>query len=142
MSNLPAHYTSQNKSWMTTEIFKDWFFNDFVPEVKQHLKKKELGPKAILLIDNCPAHASVDQLSTSDGKITALFLPKNNLSATTLDVGITGIFKKKYRSLMLNRIVASEGESSEIIKKLTVKDALYRTVDSWNQMNEQTVQKV
>ena len=31
MSNLPAHYTSQNKCWMTAEIFKDWFFNDFVP---------------------------------------------------------------------------------------------------------------
>ena len=40
MSNLPAHYTSQNKYWMTAEIFKDWFFNDFVPQVRRHLRKK------------------------------------------------------------------------------------------------------
>ena len=84
MNNLPAHYTSQNKCWMTAEIFKDCFFHDFVSEVKQHLKKKDLDSKALLLIDNCLDHPSVDQLSTSDGKISGLFFPqKHNLNTAT-----------------------------------------------------------
>ena len=143
MSNLPAHYTSQNKCWMTAEIFKDWFFSDFVPQVRRHLRKKNLESKALLLIDNCPAHPSIDQLSTSDGNITTVFLPKNTTSILQpLDGGLIGMFKKKYRSQMLNHIVSTEGELSEIVKKVTLKDALYMTVSSWNEISEETVKKV
>ena len=64
-------------------------------EMKRHLKKKDLDPKALLLIDNCPAHPSVDQLSTSHGKITALFLPKNTTSnCNTLMVDLLVFLRK------------------------------------------------
>jgi len=31
MSALPAQYTSQKSAWMNGNIFKNWFFETFVP---------------------------------------------------------------------------------------------------------------
>ena len=109
----------------------------------RHLRRKNLESKALLLIDNCPAHPSTDLLSTDDGKITAVFLPKNTTSILQpLDGGLIGMLKKKYHSQMLNHIVFREGELSEIVKKVTLKDALYMTVNSWNEISEEAVKKV
>ena len=72
-----------------------------------------------------------------------MFLPKNTTSILQpLDGGLIGMFKKKYRSQMLNHIVSTEGELSEIVKKVSLKDALYMTVNSWNEISEETVKKV
>ena len=36
-----------------------------------------LPQKAVLVLDNCPAHPNVEDLTSEDGKITALYLPPN-----------------------------------------------------------------
>lgn len=37
-------------------IFLDWFHKEFVPSVKMHMTEKGLPIKALLLLDNAPAH--------------------------------------------------------------------------------------
>ena len=56
-------------------IFKKWFFDDFVPETKKYLKKKGLPSKAILTLDNAGSHPDKEELKC-DG-IRALFLSPN-----------------------------------------------------------------
>jgi hypothetical protein len=64
-------------TWMTCVIFASWFENEFVPSVRRHLHSKKLEEKALLLLDHCLAHPSADVLKLKDGKIKAMFLPKN-----------------------------------------------------------------
>lgn len=54
--NLPVHYFNQKKAWMDQQIFKEWFHKKFIPQVKEHLKSRNLPQKAMLLIDNAPSH--------------------------------------------------------------------------------------
>ncbi|XP_025425198.1 jerky protein homolog-like [Sipha flava] len=75
MSALPAQYTSQKSAWMNGNIFKNWFFETFVPTTKTFLKQKKLPKKAVLFIDNAPCHPSESELR--DGEIYVKFLPPN-----------------------------------------------------------------
>ncbi|XP_071056565.1 jerky protein homolog-like [Onthophagus taurus] len=72
--DLPLVYKSQNKAWVTKEVFrstKEWFHNDFGPEVRR------LPPKALLILNNAPAHGPNENLASSDALIQTLFLPPN-----------------------------------------------------------------
>ena len=53
---LPVIWRSNKKAWMTKILFKDWFKNNFCPEVRKYLKDKNLSNKALLLLDNAPGH--------------------------------------------------------------------------------------
>lgn len=72
---LPVKYSNQKSGWMSSDIFKNWFFGEFVPKVEKFLEKKQLPRKAILLLDNAPTHPSEDELR--DGEIKTMFLPPN-----------------------------------------------------------------
>ena len=53
---LPCVYDYSKNAWMTSLIFENWFHSEFVPAVRRHFLDKNLEPKALLLLDNCPAH--------------------------------------------------------------------------------------
>lgn len=90
-SALPVKYYSQCNAWMDYEIFKKWFEDEFVPEVKKHLKDRGLEPKALLLMDNAPSNSDNSVLVCSEKKITATFLTsKHNSSNPTNGPGCTG----------------------------------------------------
>lgn len=36
---LPVQYYSHKSVWMSSEIFKDWFFKEFIPSTEKFLKK-------------------------------------------------------------------------------------------------------
>ena len=69
MDSLPVIYYISN-SWFNAAIFADWFFNHFIPEVRRyqedilHIPPDEV--KAILLLDNTPAHPHADKLVSRD----------------------------------------------------------------------------
>ena len=73
--DLPVVYYHSKNAWFTSAIFLHWFHHVFVPAVKKFqmkvLKFKAKDVKAILLLDNCPAHPSADQLISEDGRICA-----------------------------------------------------------------------
>jgi hypothetical protein len=143
MKNLPGRYIAQHKSWMTCSSFKMWFNEEFVPSVKKHLRSKGLEEKAVLLIDNCPAHPDAEQLKTADGKISTLFLPKNSTSLfQPLDGGIIANVKKRYRRSLLRKIVNDTEDLVTAVKKITVKDALYMLCEAWAEVHESTCLKI
>ncbi|XP_018577088.1 jerky protein homolog-like [Anoplophora glabripennis] len=37
---MPVYYRNQRSAWMDSKLFKAWFYEEFVPQVEQHLKKK------------------------------------------------------------------------------------------------------
>jgi len=43
--------------------------------VQRELKSKGLPPKALLILNNCPAHPEEDALVSDDGLVIAKFLP-------------------------------------------------------------------
>jgi hypothetical protein len=53
---LPVHWRANKKTWMTGSLFKDWFFNCFIPEVEAYLKDINMDFKLLLLVDNAPGH--------------------------------------------------------------------------------------
>ena len=56
IKNLPCKYKSQKKSWMDSHIFEEW-----VRKLDRTFRMK--GRKMALLIDDCPAHPSVSDLT-------------------------------------------------------------------------------
>jgi hypothetical protein len=60
---------------MNSFLFKEWFFEEFVPSARKFLKKIGLPQKAILVVDNAKCHLSEDELQSGDIKIH--FLPPN-----------------------------------------------------------------
>ena len=45
--------------------------------MRDELSKLGLPPKAVLVLDNCPAHPEAEELISDDGNIFAHFLPPN-----------------------------------------------------------------
>jgi len=48
--------------------------------VRRRLRKQGMEEKALLLLDNCPAHLPAETLRSKDGKIRVAYLPKNTTS--------------------------------------------------------------
>ena len=69
IKHLPCRYRSQKKSWMDSILFDEW-----VREVDRRFTKE--GRKIILLVDNWPAHPSIDNLVSTE----LIFLPPNTTS--------------------------------------------------------------
>lgn len=92
---LPVFYRNQKSSWMSSDLFSEWFREEFVPCVSSFLKSKNLLRKAVLLIDNTPTHPH----DLKDGQIVVKFLPPNVTSLIQpLDQGVIESFKRHYRS--------------------------------------------
>lgn len=74
---LPVYYKSQKSSWMTADIFRDWYVNEFVPGVKKHREMEGKTGKVLLIIDNAPTHPPVETLNAIDDDFEVQFLPPN-----------------------------------------------------------------
>ncbi|XP_064414835.1 jerky protein homolog-like [Latimeria chalumnae] len=140
MKSLPIKYKKSKKAWMTGDIFKDWFFKSFVPSVRCHLRSKRLPEKAVLLLDNCPAHPPAESLKTSDGNIKFFYLPKNTTSKIQpLDQGIIANFKKAYRKEPVKELVASDNSITDHLKKYSLKDMMYLANKSWKSITRSCI---
>lgn len=54
--------------------------------------------KALILLDNCPAHSQVDQLTSDDKKIRCMFLSANTTSLIQpMDQGVIYTAKRLYK---------------------------------------------
>ena len=41
-TELPVFWRSNKKTWMTPDLFKDWFYNCFIPAVETHTMEKKI----------------------------------------------------------------------------------------------------
>ena len=96
--SLPVKYYSQKNAWVDTNIFTDWFKKHFVPSVKKHLTESGLPIKALLLLDNAPAHPDVSVLQSENGNIKAMYLPPNTTAIIQpMDQGVLEALKRRYK---------------------------------------------
>ncbi|XP_055307810.1 jerky protein homolog-like, partial [Sitodiplosis mosellana] len=93
-------------------------------------RENNLPPKAILLIDNCPAH---EELQTDDGNIITIALPPNVTSVLQpMDQSPINVFKMNYRKLLLSSVVANENTNIiQALKEHNIRDAIVMMKDVW-----------
>uniref|UniRef100_A0A452IS10 DDE-1 domain-containing protein n=1 Tax=Gopherus agassizii TaxID=38772 RepID=A0A452IS10_9SAUR len=141
-AKLPVIYANSKNAWMTRHIFNDWFHNSFVPAVRKHLRLKKLKAKALLLLDNCPAHPPAESLVLSDGKIRVLCLPFNTTSKIQpLDQGIIQNFKNNYRRELILVIVSCTSSGiSKFLKQINMKEIIYLVKKAWDGVKQKSIE--
>lgn len=139
-TKLPVIYAAQSNAWMPAELFKDWFFKHFVPEVKAFFKKRELSEdsKVVLLLDNCRAYPSAHELVS--GNIFATYLPPN---ATSLiqpeDQGVCQNLKQGYKKSFTQKLVNSDDSVADFQKNYNTKDCIFDVALAWQDVKVQTL---
>ena len=140
-STLPLTYDFSKNAWMTSTIFERWFHKEFVPSVRKHLRQQKLEPKALLLLDNCPAHPPAENLVSRDGKIRVSYLPKNTTSKIQpMDQGVISTFKTVYRRELIKKIVDNEASVQDSLKAINVKEMIHLAGQSWEVVTTKAIE--
>ena len=142
MDLLPVQYFAQKNAWMNTDIFLEWFQDSFAPYVCKELTSLGLENKAVLVLDNCPAHPDAEYLVSDDGKIIALYLPPNVTSLIQpMDQGVLVALKRHYKRKLLQRLVIEDDNGASIpqfLKSIDMKVVVELLSESWNLIKEST----
>jgi transposase-like protein len=137
---LSVIYRNSKNSWMTREIFTEWFHSYFVPSVRRHLRSINQEERAVLLLDNCSAHPPGSTLKSNDGKITLLYLPKNTTSKIQpCDQGIIANFKRHYRFSLVQAAINQHMDVPDFLKSRNLKDAFEYCGTAWKKVTQQTI---
>ncbi|GFW67927.1 jerky protein homolog-like [Trichonephila clavipes] len=122
-------------------LFKEWFHDQFVLAVKKFNKENDLPQRAILLIDNAPSHPGTEELSS--GEIKAIFLPPNVTPLLQpMDQGVLQKLKQIYRKQFLRTLIEDDAVSLVAkIKQTNMKDVVYWSAESWENVTDQTLIK-
>ena len=140
MSKLPLEYANSSNAWMTAALFEQWFHNSFVPSVRKSLRSQGLEERAILLLDNCPAHPPAESLRSTDGRIQVHYLPKNTTSKIQpMDQGVISTLKRSYRRELMRNILKEGSTLASFLKDLTVKDAMMILHQCWEGMSPASI---
>lgn len=141
VNNLPVWYKSQSNAWMDGTIFKEWFYDQFVPSVEKHMKQKNLPRKAILILDNASSHPDTNELR--DGDIKTMFLPPNVTSlCQPMDQGVLAALKKRYRRKLLSHILVAVEDDQDLVqnlKKVDLLDVIGWIAEAWTELNPITI---
>lgn len=128
VKKLPVRYQSSKKAWMTSSIFQE----------ELHCWDRELrlkGRKILLLVDNCPAHPEVENLSN----IQLVFLPANATSVLQpMDQGVIRSFKSHYRKEVTLHIIKSLEAKNQ--KPIDILQALRFANKAWKSVTVITIQ--
>lgn len=143
---LPVAYKSQNKAWMNTELFIEWYDEIFIPEVKDFQKRIGKDEKVLLLVDNAPSHPLESLLERENGKFRVVFLPPNVTSLLQpMDQGVIASFKKYYKKFILKELLLNEETEENTIpsflKCFNIKKACDVIDMAWKSVKNTTIQK-
>lgn len=142
LASLPIIYKAQSNALMTADIFKDWFFNNFVPAVNENFRKEGLpeNSKAVLLLGNYRAHPPTSDLVC--GNIFATYLPANVASLIhPMGQGVIQNFKSFYRECFLRKMINSNCGAIKFQSEFQLKDAVYTSALAWKDIKKDTLQK-
>ena len=121
MNSLPVVYYNTCNAWFNAAIFEDWFLNHFIPEVRRyqedvlHIPPDEV--KAVLLLDNAPAHLHADKPISRDGRIKVVFLPPNTTALIQpMDQGVIMAAKRLYTRKYLDEVLVVIPEEKDEIE--------------------------
>ena len=69
-----------------------------MPYAKKSCQDNSIEYKLLLLLDNAPAHPSVEMLQSKDGRDNTMLLPPNTISIIQpMDQGILEAMKRRYK---------------------------------------------
>ncbi|XP_051823853.1 tigger transposable element-derived protein 7 [Antechinus flavipes] len=151
---LSVIYKYSKDFWFTRESFSEWFFQNFIPEVRDFqlnvLGLDEKDVKAVLLLDNSPAHPSAESLISNDGRIKCIFFPPNTTSLIQpMNQGVILSCKRLYRWKQLEESLVIFEESDEEqetgektvakIKAYNIKNAVSNWAKSWDEVKQITI---
>ncbi|XP_015187494.1 PREDICTED: jerky protein homolog-like [Polistes dominula] len=138
---LPVCYKNQFTSWVTREVFNEWFHKDFVPEVKKFMKRSNLPIKALLVLDNAPAHPNEQELKSSDGNIQTIFLPPNCTPLIQpMDQNVIQKVESLYKNKLLIHIISQDGDITQSLKELNLKDVVFSLAHAWKSVSSDLIQ--
>lgn len=140
--DLPVWYRNQPNAWMQESIFKEWFFQQFVPAVEKYLSSKNLPRKAVLILDNATSHPDIQYIADKD--IKAMYLPPNVTSlCQPMDQGVLESLKKRYRRKLLSSLISSMDMNNQdlisVLKKIDLLDVIGWIADSWKELEPMTL---
>lgn len=153
-STLPVIYKSSKDVWFTRELFSEWFFQNFVPEVRDFqlnvLRFHEEDVRALLLLDNSPVHPSTESLTSEDGRIKCIFFPHNTSTLIQpMNQGVILSCKRLYRWKQLEESLVIFEESDDEqdkgekgvskIKFYNIKSAVFNWAKSWDEVKQITI---
>ncbi|XP_055711347.1 jerky protein homolog-like [Phlebotomus papatasi] len=140
-SSFPVKYGHQASSWMSKVLFRDWFFSDFVPQVRDYLRRQGLPEKALLILDNAPVHPHASELVS--GGIKVLYLPPNcTATIQPMDQNILETMKRKYKSMFVQFLLQNldnEQDLMESIKKTNILQAILWLSEAWDNVQSGTI---
>lgn len=151
---LPVIYKPSKDVWFTRELFSEWFFQNFVPEVRHFqlnvLRFQEEDVRALLLLDSSPVHPSTELLTSEDGRIKCMFFPHNTSTLIQpMNQGVILSCKRLYRwkqleeSLVIFEESDDEQEKREkVVSKIKVyslKRAVFNWAKSWDEVKQITI---
>uniref|UniRef100_H3A5Z0 HTH CENPB-type domain-containing protein n=1 Tax=Latimeria chalumnae TaxID=7897 RepID=H3A5Z0_LATCH len=145
LASLPVLYRAQRRAWMNSEIFCAWFVENFIPDVRCFLRSKGLSIRALLLIDNTGTHPGAESLKTADWSIRCEVLPDNTTAKIQpMDKRVLATLKRIYRGKLLSYVLNEENDElslSDIIKSISIKDAIYMLAEFWKDIQTSTIKK-
>ena len=145
--SLPVVYFNQKNAWVNTTIFTEWYHQHFVPYIKIKLNELGLDSKAVLLIDNCSAHPSEQDLISDDKKVITQFLPPNVTSLIQpMDQGVLVSIKRIYRRKILEELVLHDNHSTgtsiiTFLKGINLLKVSEMISSSWNDIKDLTLRR-
>jgi len=117
----------------------------FIPGVKKHLTDQSLPFKALLLLDNAPAHPEAESLMSDDSSIKALFLPPNTTALIQpMDKGILEALKRRYRRHLPHKLLLEDTDGRSMVefaKSVNLKDVVYMVASAWEDIPASTFKK-
>ena len=128
VKNLPCKYKSQKKSWIDSQIFEE-----LVRKLDQTFRME--GRKIALLIDNCPAHPSVSNLTN----VQLVFFSRNTTSVSQpMDQDAIRSLKALYRGRVLRRLCRVL-DKTKTLPKISILQVMKILVSSWQAVSAQTI---
>ena len=108
-------------------------FEEWVRDLNKKFESEKI--KVALIIDNCPAHPIIDNLS----HIKLVFLPPNTTSVSQpVDQGIIRCLKAHYRKRLVKLILRCP-DSNKALTKVSLLTALQLLASAWNEVSQATL---
>ncbi|XP_065073806.1 jerky protein homolog-like [Ochlerotatus camptorhynchus] len=125
---------------MTRQLFRTWFYDEFIPAVRKH----DLEPSALLVLDNCTAHYDgCDDLKSDDGLIQVMYLPPNvTAECQPMDQSVINAIKTRYkRKLMLKLVLENEDLPLEQrLKNVSLRQSIDWIAEAWDEISQVTIE--
>ena len=113
---------------MDSILFQEW-----VCEVDRRFTKE--GRKIVLLVDNCPAHPSIDNLVSTE----LIFLPPNITSKLQpMNQGVIRTLKAHYKTMPTEKLIEAI-EKKKPLPEFSILDAMQMLDVAWGNVTTKTV---